>query len=307
MDDSAAHRLAPAAAPEAPDWFRWALSVAPEREFHEVAGARIETLTWGERGKPGLLFLHGNGAHADWWSFIAPFFAENYRVAALSWSGMGGSDRRERYALDLFVEEAVAVAERAGLFEGAAKPAFIGHSFGSFPLIAAAVSHGERLRLGIAIDPPAFVAERRSERKRPTGDIRPNRIYPTLEAALERFRLEPAQPSEHPFIVDHIARTSVTRVATPDGAGWSWRFDPFLWQGYRSDDPLPMLARARCSLAMIVGTKSALFRPGDFVRLRELLPAGSPFIEIPEAHHHVMIDQPIALVATLRALLALEG
>jgi hypothetical protein len=33
------------------------------------------------------LLLHGNGAHADWWSFIAPYLANNFRVAAMSWSG----------------------------------------------------------------------------------------------------------------------------------------------------------------------------------------------------------------------------
>ena len=48
---------------------------------------------------------NGNGAHADWWSFIAPFFAAHYRVAALSWSGMGGSDWREHYTLEAFVDE----------------------------------------------------------------------------------------------------------------------------------------------------------------------------------------------------------
>jgi pimeloyl-ACP methyl ester carboxylesterase len=37
---------------------------------------------------------------------------------------------------------------------------------------------------------------------------------------------------------------------------------------------------------------------------RALAPAGTPFVVIPDAHHHVMIDQPIALIATLRALLA---
>src|SRR5688572_9057152 len=80
------------ARPDAPAWFDQALENAPERGLTTATGARIETLTWGERGKPGLLFLHGNGAHADWWSFIAPFFSNAYRCTALSWSGMGGSD-----------------------------------------------------------------------------------------------------------------------------------------------------------------------------------------------------------------------
>jgi pimeloyl-ACP methyl ester carboxylesterase len=34
------------------------------------------------------------------------------------------------------------------------------------------------------------------------------------------------------------------------------------------------------------------------------MPAGTPLIPIPEAYHHVMADQPLALVAALRALLA---
>ena len=33
-------------------------------------------------------------------------------------------------------------------------------------------------------------------------------------------------------------------------------------------------------------------------------PPGSPFLAIPEAGHHVMLDQPLALVSALRALLA---
>src|SRR3546814_11355163 len=51
---------------EGPGWFASALAVAPERGTCEVSGTAIETLAWGERGKPGLLFLHGNGGHADW-------------------------------------------------------------------------------------------------------------------------------------------------------------------------------------------------------------------------------------------------
>ena len=38
--------------------------------------------------------------------------------------------------------------------------------------------------------------------------------------------------------------------------------------------------------------------------LMSFLTPGSPDIVIPEAEHHVMIDQPLAFVAALRALLA---
>ena len=63
--------------PPAARWFAAAIAREPERSTYEVDGAAIELLTWGDVGKPGLLFLHGNAAHADWWSFIAPLFADD--------------------------------------------------------------------------------------------------------------------------------------------------------------------------------------------------------------------------------------
>ena len=62
--------------PPYPEWFQKAIERAPHRALVPVDGANIELLTWGERGKPGLIFVHGNSAHADWWSFICPFFAD---------------------------------------------------------------------------------------------------------------------------------------------------------------------------------------------------------------------------------------
>ena len=84
------------AEPTAPQWFKDAIAQQPERRMVESLGSKLETLSWGEVGKPGLLFLHGNSAHADWWSFIAPFFAADWRVTSMSLAGMGASDWRER-------------------------------------------------------------------------------------------------------------------------------------------------------------------------------------------------------------------
>ena len=100
--------------PDAPEWFRNALAQVPERSHVESLGARIEMLVWGERGKPGLLLVHGNSAHADWWSFIAPFLAQDFRVASMSLAGMGDSDWRETYAFQDFATDAEAVARAAG-------------------------------------------------------------------------------------------------------------------------------------------------------------------------------------------------
>jgi len=84
--------------PPAPSWFEAALAQAPERLTVQVEGAPIEMLAWGRRGDPGLLLLHGFAAHADWWTFIAPYLADGRRVVASSWSGMGGSGWRPAYS-----------------------------------------------------------------------------------------------------------------------------------------------------------------------------------------------------------------
>ena len=285
--------------PEAPDWFTAALAVAPVRHFIAVEGAQIESLSWGVRGKPGLLFLHGNGASADWWSFIAPFFAETHRVAAMSWSGMGGSDHRPNYSLDVFVAEALAIAEAEGLFDGPVKPVVIAHSFGGMPLMALASKHGARLRAAIMVDTPVRPAGMPRMGPPPNATRRPHRIYATLPEALARFRLAPEQGCENLYIADHIARTSLKPV---DG-GWSWKFDPFLWSDFRAETDTQLLGKATCPFALMWGDRSKLMPSEVTDHMRALVPS-APVVIIPEAEHHVMIDQPLAFVASLRGLLA---
>lgn len=293
--------------PPAPAWFRQAIEQEPERGFVEVRGAKIETLAWGERGKPGLLFMHGNGAHADWWSFIAPFFSASYRVAALSWSGMGDSDWREHYELDNFVAEALAASETTGLFAAAEKPIFVGHSFGGVPTIAAGITEGRRLRAVVVVDTPLWSpAERkaRRERRKAGRAPHPNRVYPSFEAALARFRLAPIQSCDNVFIADFIARHSLKRVTGEGGEGWTWKFDPFMWHQFELPDLALELSHIQCPVALMWGSRSKLMSGNLLDYATKMAPAGTPKIEIPDAEHHLMIDQPLAFVAALRGLFA---
>lgn len=295
--------------PPAPDWFVRAIEMRPERAFSEVQGARIETLAWGDVGRPGVLLLHGSGAHADWWSFIAPYFAEQYRVCAMSWSGMGRSDWRDRYTMDIFVEEAFTAARDCGLFESAEKPVFIAHSFGASPTLRCASQFGERLKGAVILD--AGVRPPSRPWGGPPSRKNPNRVYSTLAAALARFRLAPLQPCENAFILDYIAREGLMPAPLPghggDVQGWTWRFDPLIWskvQGPRPMDTGEDLRQSKCPVAFIWGEQSMLMRADVVEHTKSVAPAGTPFIAVPEARHHLMLDQPLAVVAALRTLLA---
>jgi len=296
------------ARPPAPEWFDHAVAVEPERHWVEVAGARIEAIAWGARGKPGLLLMHGSGAHADWWRPIAPFFADDYRVAALSWSGMGSSDWRETYTLDLFEQEALAVARDLGLYDDGGKPVVVGHSFGGRIAIALGANHGDAFKASVIVDPPVFSPETLAEREQSRGPRRlhPHRVYSTFEAAMARFRFAPMQPCIQPYYADFIARNSLQTTSREEdgGEGWTWKFDPFLWKNFRLDNPKPMIRDIRCPAALIRGGRSNLMKARDADYMMTLMAEGSPRIEIPDADHHVMADQPLAFVAALRALLA---
>ncbi|MGL6042881.1 MAG: alpha/beta fold hydrolase, partial [Sandaracinobacteroides sp.] len=264
----------------------------------DVEGAGIEWLAWGARGKPGLLLLHGNGANADWWRFIAPFFAATHRVVAPSWSGMGGSDHRKRYSIELFIAELRAVAAAGGLSD-AGPYTVVGHSFGGFPMMAMAAGHGAELARAVILDTPFDTKQRRRPRGA-GGDARAHRIYPDLAGALARFRWAPPQPTTHDFIADFIARHSIVQVTD----GFTWKFDPFLWAEFDAQSGEDLLRAPRCPVALMWGELSALVHGGLIADMAARMPPGSPLIPIPEAHHHVMADQPLALVSALRALLA---
>ncbi len=296
--------------PPAPPWFEQALADAPERSFIDVQGAAIELLCWGTRGRPGLLLLHGNGAHADWWSFVAPLLAQDRRVAAISWSGMGRSQWRPRYSLALFVEEMLAAIDAAGLAD-AGPPIVVAHSFGGYPTMTFAARHGERLQGAVIVDTPLWSAERQAGREsiRKAREGRgPTRIYPSLEEAVERFRFVPPQPVAGLYIVDHIARQALRRVERDPSdpaadEGWTWCFDPFQWRDYDQGDPHREFAAARCPLAYLYGERSSLVSADVVAHVREHAPPGTPFIAVPDADHHVMLDQPLAFVALMRGLL----
>jgi len=303
--------------PPAPAWFDEALAQAPERSFVESNGTKVELLTWGEVGKPGLLLLHGNSAHADWWSHIAPFLAEDYRVAAMSLAGMGNSEWRPHYGFDLFAADALACARAAQLDASGRQPIYVGHSFGGAQVFYTAATHPEHMRAAVLIDcglsgPPPEAQDRlqrRADMARTNPELVSSRVYPTLAAALARFRLMPPQVAGAIYVADFIARGSLREAPMADGSGmgWTWKFDPEMWakldrSGIEDLRPTRDVV-LKVPLAHLLGDRSSLVERRLAGEARHL-PESAPEIAIPDSAHHVMVDQPLALVAALRALLA---
>ena len=283
----------------APSWFNWAVESPLSSNFVEVEGCPIHYLVWpgdDERANErGLLLVHGGGAHANWWRFIGPFFTRYFRVAAIDQSGMGDSGTRDDYDAEIRVEEIRAVIEHGGLGR---MPFVVGHSFGGFMTMRLGATYGEEIGGAVIVDSPI---------RRPSPDHKPGRpavghqrFYPSFDDALARFRLLPAQDCENEFIVELIARHSLRKI----DQGWTWKFDVKAMGSRRWGEPFhEHLQKLRCRAGLIFGQNSALVSRDTADYMSELMGPDAPVVEIPEAQHHVMLDQPIAFVAALRTLL----
>ena len=289
--------------PDAPDWFKRAIEAECDEGEVEVCGATIKFTTWGAVGSPGLLFVHGGRAHRDWWRPFAPFFANDFRVAALDLSGLGDSGWRDAYDVEVSIQELLAVIEAAELGANY-PPVVIGHSFGGWITLSAVEHVGEKLAGAVVIDSAITVPDPNEGydlSKLPRfdhGQLRKNRVYETIEEPISRFRFLPQQPCDEHYIVDYIARNGLRQ----EGSGWTWKFDPAHGANFQFHYDRDLFIAPRCPLAFIYGERSLMAQGDGFMHLREQTANRSPFVIVPGAHHHLMIDSPIAFISTLRML-----
>ena len=292
-----------------PQWFLNAMSTNRKAGTVQVDGCDISYFQWGNPNKPGVVLTHGFMAHSRCWAFVAPLLAHKYHLVAFDLSGMGDSGWRTDYSFDSRAREAVLVAEHAGMLASARRPSLICHSYGgSVGMAAVEQNDGVFDNLIICdlmmVKPGDTHHQDRHEKRKKRG-VRPHRVYETIEAARKRFRLAPEQPCSNDYLVDYLAFHSIKRSQD----GWVWKFDPSILADdtERSADWWTGLASRFANLAIpkafIYGQHSQLF--GDEVAnyLESLAPQPFPIVRVPNAYHHIMLDEPIALAASLDSLL----
>ncbi len=284
---------------EAPAWFRQALAAPRTHHFVEVAGCPIHYVRWGEGIKPGLILVHGGAAHAEWWSFLAPLLTRQYDVVALDLSGHGESGRRSELPTTSMGRRSPRGHRRRTL---RGRPRARRAQWGARRQgHAGSLQCSDALAGAIIVDAPVRKPDPESQEGEAGKSFpQPEGVYPTLEEAIAHFRLVPPQPCEHAFILEHIARTSLRPV---DG-GFTWKFDPRVFIKFSLARMSDYLASTRCRVALLRGEHSVVVPPETGEYMYGLLNRSAPLVEIPEAHHHLILDQPLAFVSAVRALLA---
>jgi pimeloyl-ACP methyl ester carboxylesterase len=282
----------------APQWFTRAIAVMPEAGAVQVAGAKIRFHAWGPAGCPGVVLVHGFGAQGHWWDHVAPLLAGGRRVVAVDLSGHGGSDHRPAYDLAHWTSEVIAVAAAA---EVAGPPVVVGHSMGGFVAIAAGATHPDDVAGVIVLDSPVTRLDPEISPSPAANFGSAVRVYPSVDEAVQRFRTVPTQDRYLPFVIDHVARTSLREVE----GGWTWQFDRGLFAGFAGglrEVALPYLARLRCRFTLL-RSEHGLVTPDIGEAMAAVLGHRAAVVELPQAGHHPMLDEPLVVVAALRAVL----
>lgn len=281
--------------PDLPTWFERAIATPSESRYVTAQGARVHYLAWNaqEQEKPPLLFLHGLRGHARWWSFIAPYFMERYRVFALDFSGMGESEGRPSFDPEVFLADITALMQA----EDDRPFSLVAHSFGGTRALRLCAELPALIKQAVILDSYAHFPA--LDKEEPFVTPRPRRLYPTYQEARARYRLTPHENAAAPYLVDYLAHHSIEQTAQ----GFRWRFADNLGGKLIEADAPAVLARIRVPITCMHGELSKVTRNGRAQRIVDHIPGARGSIPIPEAHHHLMLDQPLALVAALRTVL----
>jgi pimeloyl-ACP methyl ester carboxylesterase len=281
---------------ERPQWFTSAIEQHARVETVQVDGVTISYRAWGERlpdsTLPSVVLLHGGAANARWWDHIAPLLSVDRQVIAFDLSGHGDSGRRDSYDLEGWATEALAIARLASGND----PILIGHSLGGVVALRAAMTAGDELGGIIIVDSPLVRFTPEEDAAAGRMAFGPPRVYPSKDAVIARFRPIPDQPSLD-YVRDYIAAASVRESQD----GWGWKFDSRI---FTRAPQLPGLAPVHCRSAFFRGERGIVSREmADAIV--ERLGGETPMIDIADAGHAIMLDQPLALLAGLRTILAL--
>lgn len=281
-----------------PEWFSKAVATPVTSRQVRVDGHPVHYLDWGspDDHRPGLILVHGNAANARWWSHIAPLFAD-FRVVAPDLSGCGDTPARTAYSRDIYADELAAVMDHARLGED---PFMVAHSWGGFMALRTAARDDIALGGLVLADSGVRPPDDGFAKKMASIPPKPKKYYAEREELRRRFKIRPPQPVANTYIADFLGDHSLRK----EGDGWAWKHDENLVPKTPVEGLDDDLMNCRCRLAMIWGEHSYFRRQQVPRYMATLLPADVPRIEIPDAYHHLFIDQPLAAVSALRAVFA---
>ncbi len=268
----------------------------PRDRFISINGLRLHYLEWGDAAAPPVVLLHGGSAHAHWWDLFAAAIANRYHVLALDLRGHGDSEHPAppAYRIDDYVRDLGAFIDNQAL----GRVDLIGHSLGGMIATAFAGQTPQRLRSLVVVDSQLKITPAGARYMVRLRNF-PQPVYRDRAQAIQRFRLLPTHTEADEKTLQHVAAHGVRELS--DGR-WILKFDRAAMAHNEPQDLTPVLRQLTCPILLVRGAHSTLLSHAALTALRAAA-AHAEIAEIPAAHHHVMLDNPVEFERPVRAFL----
>ena len=302
--------MPPTSRTAAPEWFQQALMRPRQPGQVQAAGKTVSYQLWddgmdaSDDPRPGVIFVHGSGAHSHWWDFIAGLIDHRLRIVAIDLPGMGDSEHHDSYTPEIFADALLKVSEATGMHTKR-NLYLVGHSFGGFATLRTTHVHPDLAAGLIMVDCPIRPPDYDYNRHSSSGPIRPTRPYGTRDEIIRRFRVVPPQPPLAPWIQEYIARYSIQFHGAQEG--WRWRFDDQFFNRMSSSGQfqrhLDIEKKLNCKSCFIYGTASMLMAQDvlDYM-LAQFIWTGTEVRPLQGLYHHLILEQPQEFAALILEL-----
>ena len=264
--------------------------------YVEAGGLRLHYLDYGTAGRPPMLCVHGGGAHAHWFDFVAPSLSPDYHVLALDQRGHGESAWADppAYSYERFGADLAEVTENLNLRDFV----LIGHSMGGMVSLVYAATHPGRVGKLIIVDSTVHMSADRVAETREIG-MRRGSNHPTREQYIARYRLRPAGTTAAPEILHHVARNSCRQL---DDGSWRHKFDRKVYAMREGVNGLAFWNQISIQALLVKGGHSHRITPQVFAAVKACCPQVE-LAEVPDSDHHVTLDNPSGFVHAVKAFL----
>ena len=264
--------------------------------YVEAGGLRLRYLDYGAAGRPALLCVHGGGAHAHWFDFVATGLCADYHVLAIDQRGHGDSAWAEptSYAYERFAADLHEAVDKLDLNDFV----LIGHSMGGTIALMYAAAYPGRVRRLVVVDSTVHMTADRVAAMREVG-ARRGSTYANREEFIARFRLRPAGTRAAPDVLHHVAQHSCRQHA--DGS-WRHKFDRNVYATRETINGLPCWDHVGIPALLVKGDLSDRISPQVFAEVKKRCPQAE-LAEVSNSDHHVTLDNPAGFVRAVKAFL----
>jgi pimeloyl-ACP methyl ester carboxylesterase len=275
------------------------LKPAPYTEhFVEIAGLKLRLQDYGSPGKPHMLCLHGGAANAHWYDFVAQGFTADYHVRAVDLRGHGDSQwdpsPTPTYGYQRHAADVNELAEKLDLRDFV----LMGHSMGGMIGSIYTATYPGRAKAFILVDTTIkFTPERLAGFSAISN--REGRHYATQEEFIANYKVHPGGSTAAPEIHRHIAISSSRQFE--DGR-WRHKVDRKVYSNRELVDSFPLWNKIKIPVLLMKGARSQRIDPPTVTNVKSRAPQ-IELAEVPDADHHITLDNPAGFIVAARAFL----